>query len=49
MLVKIRMMAFLLTIVGTVSACSTIKGAGDDIETGGEAIQDMSEDVRDKF
>lgn len=46
---KFTTFAFLLTLLGTVSACSTIRGAGDDIEKGGEAIQEISEDARDEM
>lgn len=47
MSVKIRTVAFMLSLLGVLSACSTIEGAGEDIEKGGEAIQDMSEEVRE--
>lgn len=33
----------LMIVVSTVSGCNTFKGAGKDIERGGEAIQDAAE------
>lgn len=32
-----------MIVVGTASGCNTLKGAGKDIERGGEAIQDAAE------
>jgi len=32
-----------LTIAFAVSACNTIEGAGEDIEAGGEAVEDAAE------
>ncbi|MBD3633847.1 MAG: entericidin A/B family lipoprotein [Methylophaga sp.] len=32
-----------LTIAFAVSACNTIEGAGEDIEAGGDAIEDAAE------
>ncbi len=43
------LVAFLFTLSSLVSACSTIEGAGKDIEKGGEAIQDISNDVKDEL
>ena len=34
--------AFLLT-----TACQTVEGIGEDVESGGQAIQDVSNDVQD--
>jgi predicted small secreted protein len=34
-------------LVPSLAACNTVKGAGKDIEKGGEAIQDGAEDVQD--
>tara|TARA_R110002111_G_scaffold11662_2_gene35735 strand:- start:704 stop:853 length:150 start_codon:yes stop_codon:yes gene_type:complete len=46
---KSRLAAFLFTILTVISACNTIEGAGKDIEKGGEAIQEMSDDVQDEM
>jgi predicted small secreted protein len=42
--------ALLLTsLVGALSACNTIAGAGKDIERGGQAIRDAAKDVQRKM
>lgn len=40
-----RFAAF-LTLLTTLAACETVGGLGRDIEAGGEAIQDTSDDVQ---
>jgi entericidin B len=35
--------------LGAVSACNTMQGAGKDIERGGEKIQDTAKDVQKKM
>ena len=40
---KCMMLAMLGAFVLTLSACNTLKGAGEDIEAGGEAIQDAAD------
>lgn len=42
-LVLIMVLAFML------GGCNTIQGAGEDIESGGEAIQDTAESVKKKM
>lgn len=32
---------------GALTACNTVRGAGQDIEAGGEAIEDAAEDVQE--
>jgi len=32
---------------GVVSACNTMEGAGQDIQAGGEALEESAEDVQD--
>lgn len=34
-----------LALAGAVSACNTIEGAGEDIQEGGEAIEDTARDA----
>jgi entericidin B len=44
---KIVMLGLLAAMIPAISACNTVKGAGKDIEKGGEAIQDGAEDVQE--
>jgi entericidin B len=44
---KIVMLGLLAVAIPAISACNTVKGAGKDIEKGGEAIQDGAEEVHD--
>jgi entericidin B len=37
----------LLFSVGTLAACNTMEGAGEDISAGGDALDDAAEDARD--
>lgn len=46
---KILAIAFMVGILGTVSACNTVAGAGKDIERGGEAVHDAAKDVQKKM
>lgn len=41
------LVAAMLAALGIVSACETMEGAGRDIQSGGEAIEDTSEDVQE--
>lgn len=41
--IGVAIVAFLLT------ACNTIEGVGEDIERGGEHIQDASENVKERL
>jgi len=34
---------FLIAIIGSLTACNTMKGAGEDIQDAGEAIEDTAE------
>jgi predicted small secreted protein len=44
---KILAVAFLLTYaMGGAAGCNTVRGAGKDIEKGGEAIQDASDNAQ---
>ena len=36
----------LLIVIGGLSACNTIEGAGKDIQSGGEAMSDAARDVK---
>ena len=38
---------FLAMTVIALAACQTIEGFGEDVETGGQIIQDTSDDVQD--
>jgi len=40
---KLMMLMMLGAFVVSLSACNTLKGAGEDIEAGGEAIQDAAD------
>lgn len=35
--------ALMILSIGTLAACNTIEGAGKDIESGGEAIEDAAD------
>lgn len=37
--------ALLLAVLG-LSACNTVEGFGEDVQSGGEAIEDTAEDVK---
>ena len=37
---------FLAGVVGTLSACNTIEGAGKDIEQGGKAVKDEAKEQK---
>lgn len=39
----------MLLVTGFLSACNTIEGAGQDIEAGGEKIQQTADDVKNKM
>ena len=39
----------LFSAVGALTACNTVAGAGKDIESGGQAIQDTAKDVQKKM
>lgn len=36
-----------LFLAGSLAACNTVEGAGEDIEQGGEAVSETAEDVED--
>ena len=38
---------FLIAALPALSACNTIAGAGQDVESAGEGVQEMSKDVQD--
>lgn len=40
-------MLFLVLAVAGLTACNTVKGAGEDIKKGGEAIKEGAETVQD--
>lgn len=40
---------FILLAAFTLTACETIKGAGRDVEAGGEAITEAAEDVQENL
>ena len=45
-----RLMAVMLLAMfsmGTLTACNTMAGAGEDIQAGGEKIEDKAEDCKD--
>lgn len=39
----------ILLFTGSVAACNTMEGAGEDIESGGEAISEGARDVQDEI
>ncbi len=44
---KFVLAALLLTGSFSLVACNTVEGAGEDIESGGDAISDTARDIRD--
>ena len=38
----------ILLFIGSVAACNTMEGAGEDIEAGGEAVSEGARDVQDE-
>jgi entericidin B len=45
-----RLLSLILMCAGlALAGCNTIAGAGKDIETGGEAVQDTARDVQKKM
>ncbi len=44
---KLMILGLVALAIPALSACNTVKGAGKDIEKGGEAIQDGAEEVHD--
>lgn len=43
------MLALLLSSAFILSACNTVAGAGKDLESGGEKVQDTAKDVQQKM
>ena len=44
----LRILAVLL-FSGSLAACNTVEGAGQDIEQGGEAVSETADDVEDEI
>ena len=44
---KLLTSLFLISLVSIFTGCNTIEGAGEDLESGGEAIQSESREARD--
>lgn len=44
----IKLLAILM-LTGSVAACNTMEGAGEDIEAGGEAVSEGARDVQDEI
>ncbi len=42
MTIKLLAIPFVILMIGLMSGCNTIQGAGEDIEAGGEKIQDSA-------
>lgn len=38
---------FVVTLVPMLAACNTIKGVGQDVKAGGEAVEEVATDVQD--
>lgn len=49
MVKKILTVILMVGMMGAVTACNTMAGAGKDIERGGEAVQDTAKDVQKKM
>lgn len=49
MLKKILTIGLMVGILGAITACNTMAGAGKDIERGGEAVHDTAHDVQKKM
>ena len=43
----ITLMLLAMFSMGTLTACNTMAGAGEDIQAGGEKIEDKAEDCKD--
>ncbi len=43
---KITRLAFALLIPAAIAACNTVEGAGQDIKSGGKAIEDTARDAK---
>ena len=43
------MLALLLSSAFILSGCNTVAGAGKDLESGGEKVQDTAKDVQEKM
>ncbi|MEQ6342438.1 MAG: entericidin A/B family lipoprotein [Gammaproteobacteria bacterium] len=46
---KILAIVLMAGILGAVTACNTVAGAGKDIERGGEKVHDAAKDVQKKM
>lgn len=46
---KMSFSALLLLVLTALGACNTVKGMGQDVEAGGEAISDTAEKIQDKM
>ncbi len=46
---KILVIALMVGILGAVTGCNTMAGAGKDIERGGEKVHDAAKDVQKKM
>lgn len=44
----IKLFAIVL-LTGSVAACNTMEGAGEDVEAGGEAVSEGARDVQDEL
>jgi predicted small secreted protein len=49
MKVYVILIPIMIFITSMLSACNTISGAGQDIEAGGEKIQETAENVKNKM
>jgi len=49
MLRNIFVLLLMLGYMGALTACNTIEGAGKDVESGGEHVQDAAKDVKKKM
>jgi entericidin B len=43
----LRRLLFALALAAGLSACNTVRGVGEDVEAGGEAISNTAEEVQD--
>ncbi|MFW6094090.1 MAG: entericidin A/B family lipoprotein [Pseudomonadota bacterium] len=45
---SLRLLAVLL-LAGALTGCNTIRGAGEDVEAGGEAVSETAEEAEDEL
>lgn len=47
--IKIFFLSIIVCVIFIISACNTVEGFGEDVQSAGEAIEDAAKDVKDKI